>query len=78
MYKTCPKCNYKRSERDHEAEGICPGCGLIYAKWLKNRFREEVQDPTANQTATPATHRCGTGLAKLRRSRATLKAQSIR
>lgn len=35
MYSTCPKCGYEHSAEERGSES-CPGCGLIYAKWLKN------------------------------------------
>lgn len=42
MYKTCPKCHYQRQPGDVAPEGICPQCGLVFAKWLQQRLRSEV------------------------------------
>ncbi len=32
--KTCPKCAYERRPGDQGDPGICPGCGLVFAKWV--------------------------------------------
>lgn len=36
MYKICPKCAYERSPADAGHPGICPACGLVFAKWAQN------------------------------------------
>ncbi|MBI2993270.1 MAG: zinc ribbon domain-containing protein [Gammaproteobacteria bacterium] len=36
MYSTCPKCGHQRG--DGGAEDSCPACGIVYAKWLKNKL----------------------------------------
>lgn len=38
MYQTCPKCGYERTGQDNADPGICPACGLIFAKWLKQQY----------------------------------------
>lgn len=38
MYETCPKCGYQRKLTDTVDPGICPGCGIIFAKWMKQKF----------------------------------------
>ena len=38
MYEICPKCQYKRQPTDTVDEGTCPGCGIIFAKWMKQQF----------------------------------------
>jgi len=35
MYQKCPKCGYERKASDVGDPGICPGCGLIFAKWVQ-------------------------------------------
>jgi hypothetical protein len=30
----CPKCGYERKPSDAAATGICPACGLVFAKWV--------------------------------------------
>jgi hypothetical protein len=35
MYKTCPKCGHERSPADTGDAGICPACGLVFAKWTQ-------------------------------------------
>lgn len=40
MYKTCPKCGHTRSENDAGPDTRCPACGLLFDKWLKQRFRD--------------------------------------
>src|SRR5689334_8148776 len=35
MYKKCPKCGYERQATDIGDAGVCPSCGLIFAKWVQ-------------------------------------------
>lgn len=37
MYQECPKCGFKNPP-DKEDES-CPQCGLIFDKWLKNKYK---------------------------------------
>lgn len=48
MYQTCPKCRYERSSQDNGDHGVCPACGLIYAKWLKQQYATSDQPRAAN------------------------------
>src|SRR5258705_241221 len=34
MYRQCPKCGFKRPQDDRSDAGVCPGCGLVFAKWV--------------------------------------------
>ena len=45
MYQTCPKCQYERTEQDQSDAGICPGCGLVFAKWLKQQYADPASQP---------------------------------
>lgn len=36
MYTTCPKCQYQRQASDDAPTDQCPGCGLVFSKWLKS------------------------------------------
>lgn len=37
MYQKCPKCGFKNSaEKEDKA---CPQCGLVFDKWLKNKYK---------------------------------------
>jgi hypothetical protein len=36
MYTTCPKCQHVRQAAEETATDICPGCGLVFSKWLKS------------------------------------------
>jgi len=38
MYTLCPKCKYQRQASDTSDPGVCPACGLIFAKWMKQQF----------------------------------------
>ena len=38
MYTTCPKCSYERRETDTAEAGTCPACGIIFSKWMKQKF----------------------------------------
>jgi len=37
MYQQCPKCGFKNSA--DQSEEVCPQCGLIFDKWLKNKYK---------------------------------------
>ena len=39
MYKTCPKCGYKRKESDTAPEDQCPECEIVFSKWLKMQLK---------------------------------------
>ena len=39
MYHNCPKCGFENSsDKDDE---VCPQCGLIFDKWLKNKYKSK-------------------------------------
>lgn len=44
MYKTCPKCGYQRKPTDTTPETQCPDCGLLFDKWLKQRYRQAIDE----------------------------------
>ncbi len=39
MYKTCPKCGHTRTDDDSSPKEVCPACGLIFKKYLKQQYR---------------------------------------
>ena len=41
MYKTCPKCKYVRTQDDQGDTDLCPSCGLIFSKWMKQQYHHE-------------------------------------
>ncbi|NIV73771.1 MAG: hypothetical protein GWN37_02745, partial [Gammaproteobacteria bacterium] len=45
MYSTCPKCGHAPPGGDMAASGRCPACGIIFAKWMKQRFRAPESTP---------------------------------
>lgn len=47
MYQTCPKCEYERSDKDDVNADICPACGLIFSKWLKQQYSDPANQPRA-------------------------------
>jgi len=47
MYHKCPKCGFENSP-DKE-DSVCPQCGLIFDKWLKNKYKTETE-PTSKIT----------------------------
>jgi hypothetical protein len=51
MYKTCPKCGYQRLPTDSGSSDVCPGCGLIFSKWMRRRFKSR------STAAAPDSHR---------------------
>lgn len=52
MYKTCPKCGYKRRPGDAAPKGRCPGCGLVFRKWLKSLVADDDSLPIEQAAAT--------------------------
>ncbi len=50
MYKSCPKCGYKRKPTDTTRDNQCPGCGLLFDKWLKHRYRQAVDTSQSPRT----------------------------
>ena len=50
MYKTCPKCGYQRQAVDPEPYTQCPGCGLIFAKWMRHLYRQAARPDTLGKT----------------------------
>lgn len=39
---TCPKCQYQRLSSDqHIHPEICPGCGIVYSKWIAKQNPEQ-------------------------------------
>lgn len=52
----CPKCRYQRRAEDRGDAGICPACGLVFAKWVSStlgtarlpREREAADDALAD------------------------------
>ncbi len=51
MYLTCPKCAHRRDHGDPTPGGECPACGLVFAKWMKQRFRAVAPPPTEAEPA---------------------------
>ncbi len=40
-YTTCPKCRHVRAPGDRSDPDRCPACGLVFTKWMKQRFAGE-------------------------------------
>jgi hypothetical protein len=59
MYNTCPKCGHIRHPDDHAPAGQCPACGLIFEKWLKQRFRPTEPHPKPSAAAQVAAATAG-------------------
>jgi hypothetical protein len=54
--KKCPKCGYERKSTDTGGEGVCPACGLVFAKWAGHtlgtaRLPRERDEPHAQDEA---------------------------
>lgn len=44
MYQECPKCGFKNSpDKDDKS---CPQCGLVFDKWLKNKYKSKITSNT--------------------------------
>jgi len=53
MYKTCPKCQYKRKASDPEPANECPACHINFKIWMKQRFKQEKNVQPAFSPAQP-------------------------
>ncbi len=53
----CPKCGYTRTEADrHVMAGICPACGIAYAKWrARESGADKARRPEKSYSDTKAT-----------------------
>ena len=61
MYTICPKCNYERKATDTSDSDICPACGLIFSKWMKQQF----SSPTAQSVIKKSIESNSTGISHL-------------
>ncbi len=50
MYNTCPKCKYERQAGDDPNPDVCPACGLIFAKWMKQQYASSTLSKAGNKT----------------------------
>ena len=53
MYQKCPKCAYERQATDTGDPGTCPGCGLIFAKWVQRIAGKPVRAEVPVEEAEP-------------------------
>ena len=50
----CPKCGHARTRAEsHVHEGICPACGIAYAKWQARRRGAAAPVPSSPGQAAP-------------------------
>ena len=46
----CPKCRYQRQAIDHNIHSdICPGCGIVYSKFIAKQTQENRPDEAENE-----------------------------
>lgn len=38
MYRKCPKCGHQRDTNVVANEDVCPACGLVFSKWIKQQL----------------------------------------
>lgn len=38
MFRNCLKCGHKRHVNNEADTDVCPACGLIFSKWMKQQF----------------------------------------
>ena len=48
MYTTCPKCNHERQTEENVNPDICPACGIIFSKWMKQQFSSPTTQDITN------------------------------
>lgn len=39
MYQTCPRCGHKLDPKAEAPADQCPGCGIIFSKWLRSQLK---------------------------------------
>lgn len=54
MFTTCPKCKYVRQPQDSGDSGICPACGLVFAKWAQRQMGAEQLSRRVVRNKTPS------------------------
>ena len=47
MYQKCPKCGHARAPEETGPADVCPGCGLIFSKYLKARLAPVAAAPAS-------------------------------
>lgn len=47
-FTTCPKCRHRRKSEESDNPGICPACGLVFAKWIA---RDSFVAPSSRQVS---------------------------
>lgn len=52
--KTCPKCGYARQPTDAAPIGECPGCGIIFSKYLEQSGRRAAKSAEISATEARA------------------------
>ncbi len=52
MYTVCPKCGHRRQADDSSDRDVCPACGILFSKWMKQQFtpRKELLARTRRRT----------------------------
>lgn len=55
MYSTCPKCGFQRDMVKPGDKDICPACGLIFSKWMRQQFQHSHLSDT-RRSRNPGCH----------------------
>ena len=61
MYRVCPKCSHVRQDTELGDPGVCPACGLIFARYDESAERNAVR----RTVAEPAPQRRGAAVVKV-------------
>jgi len=48
MYRKCPKCGFERAPGDASDAGVCPACGLVFAKWVRRTLGTDAPQNAAS------------------------------
>ncbi len=54
MYTTCPKCKHERQADEKSSQDICPACGIVFSKWMKQQFRTAKTKPGTQHKSEPS------------------------
>jgi hypothetical protein len=59
MYTTCPKCKYERQAHDNSGADVCPACGIIFSKWMKQQYSSPTTQKNVNNKTESRSYESG-------------------
>lgn len=65
VYRKCPKCGFERGADDRADPGVCPACGLVFAKWVQRTLGTDASVDASGEDKSRAEGRIAALLARL-------------